>query len=180
MTTTINQPRSLSQRTARSTLALVSVLALSAIGAGTASAQTPSTPPAPAAPVAATAADVSVEIDDRDDEAKEGEDHRYRVVVRNDGSTVASGVGVRISLPEEFDPDDMSDESRIVERGDERYDYAVGELAPGQEVTLTIEGEFEDIDSDEDLDASAEVWNSASGSDEDTLEVRVEEDDNRR
>lgn len=173
------------RRTGLLALGVAALLSVGLLAPSLASAQTqgPAAPaptsPAPAAPAAAAPADVSVEFDDGDDEAREGEEYRYRVVVRNDGATVARGVGVRITLPEDFDVDDRSDESRIVERGDDTYDYAVGELAPGQEVTLAIEGEFEEIDRDEDndrLEATAEVWNTAAGSGDDDFDVRVRDE----
>lgn len=180
MTTSINTSRPLSQRTARTTLALASVLALSAIGAGTASAQTPSTPAAPVAPVSTPVAetsvrDVSVKIDDRDEQATEGRNHRYEVDVRNDGSSAVSDVEVRVELPDEYDVEDTSDDSRVSANGSDELEYRIGDLAPGESVTLTVDGEFEGIHDDEDLKAEAQVRNSASGDDEDSLEVRVEE-----
>jgi len=132
--------------------------------------------------VAPAPAGLSVSIDDDDSRVREGEDYRYEVTVRNTGSTVATGVGVRISLPGEFDVEEATGDERL-DRGNDDLDYALGDLAPGQSVELHVHGEFEDIDREDDGDrreATAEVWNDSTGSDDDSFDVRVDDDRNDR
>lgn len=188
MTSSINQNGSRSRRVGLLALGIASALSLGLLGPGVAAAQAPAptapTAPTPTtpAPTGAVPANLSVEIDDDDSRAREGEDYRYEVTVTNDGSTVASGVGVRISLPEEFEVEEETNEERL-DRSHDGLDYALGDLAPGRSVELHVHGEFEDIGRDEDddrLEATAEVWNDSTGSDDDSFEVRVSDDrDNR-
>lgn len=171
------------QRLGLGVLALVAALALGLAASGAAFAQAPTPPAEPAPPPAGPVGTLEVSLDTDDDQVDEGDSVELEVTVRNTGAGPVSGATLEINVEDEFDIESVTDggPKTQTDNGDETRVYTLGPLQPGQELSFTVHGEFEDIDrgdDGDDFDISAEVTNGAQTS-SDTEEIEVESEERR-
>lgn len=165
----------------RLSLAAAALLATGTIGLASssiASAQEPA-PPAPPIPATSVTGSLAVEVEADDDEVDEGEDNRYRITVRNQGTVAVSDATLKVDLDDGFEIKSVTDggEKELVDDDDRSREYRLGTLEPGQELEFAVHAELEDVDhgdDGDDFEIAVEVQAPNSTGDEDTVEVEAE------
>lgn len=100
----------------------------------------PETPPADGR---RARADLSISMPDAEEKAERGRDLRYTFRVVNRGPGTATDVRALLNPAYSFSTDDASDPCRY-SRVYRAYECVMDELRPGQEVVLTVRGEFDE------------------------------------